>query len=273
MRVGAVVLHYRNRDDLARTVGALDAQTSPPSRVVIVDNASGDGSAEWLRENFPRHTVLALDRNEGYAAGMNAGIGLLPDADAVLLLTHETLLAPDALAALTARLDAEPAVAAVGPLVGMLDNPDLVWSAGGTLDRRTWETRHLGMREPMADHAGAPYAVEWLDGCALLLRASAVRDAGPLDEGYFLYFEEVDYLFALGRRGMRVECVPAARAWQRPGVPERALWQRNRLRFVARNGRRSALLRVLAVDLKETVRCRDGARWRGITAFLAGRRP
>jgi GT2 family glycosyltransferase len=164
--------------------------------------------------------------------------------DAILLLTHECRMSSDALEALLGRIEEEPAVGAVGPLLAYTSAPDVVFSAGGQIDPAAWRPRHV--REPrlVAEWAGSPpRAAEWLDGAAVLVRAAAVREAGTLDEGYFLYFEETEYLRELQRLGWSVECVPAALAWQEPGNKPTYLWLRNRLRFLARTAPKRHVLR------------------------------
>ena len=239
MRVGAVVLHYRLWPQVRFTLQGLASQTRPPDDLVVVDNRSGDGSLGELRTAFPEIEIVETAANLGYAGGMNVGTRMLMQrgVDAVLLLTHECRLAPDALEEMVDRLEREPGLGAVGPLIGYRTKPDTVFSAGGVMDRR-WRPRLV--REPalMTTWASAPpHAAEWLHGSCLLLRGSAIRQAGEMDERYVLYFEETEYLLTLGRLGWRVECVPAAVAWQEPGIQPTYLWVRNRLRFQARTGR------------------------------------
>jgi GT2 family glycosyltransferase len=254
--VGAVVLHYRHWPGVAGTLKSLLAQTSPPDLVIVVDNHSGDGSASRLRASFPEVEVLEAERNGGYAAGMNLGIEELRrrDVDAILLLTHECQMAPDALEALVARLQEAPTVAAVGPLLGFSSAPEQVFSAGGEVEPR-WGTRHHRQPSMISDWAGAPpSSVECLDGAALLIRMAAVRQAGMMDERYFMYFEETEYLLKLQRLGWRIECVPRAIGWQEPTPKSPALWDRNRLRFLARNGSRAVLAREIARLVRDVAR-------------------
>jgi GT2 family glycosyltransferase len=285
VRVGVVVLHFRFWPEIRSTLSALLAQTRPPDRIVVVDNRSSDGSVPRLREAFPSVEVIEAPSNLGYGGGMNLGLEHLLEGgmDAVLLLTHECRMAPDALEALIARLDDAPAVGALGPLLAYRSSPDVVFSAGGEIDPAAWRPRHV--REPrlVAEWAGAPpRAVEWLDGAAVLVRAAAVRDAGPLDEGYFLYFEETEYLLSLQRLGWSVECVPAALAWQEPGNKPTYLWLRNRLRFLARTAPKRHVLRetsrLAASVLKNSIvpnrmltRAQIQDRRRALVHFLARR--
>jgi GT2 family glycosyltransferase len=285
VNVGAVVLHYRRWPGVRDTLDALRAQARPPDTLIVVDNHSADGSVDELRGAYPDLEVIEAAANGGYAAGMNLGLraSLGHGSDAVLLLTHECRLAHDALLALVDRLEREPAVGAVGPLIGHLSDPEMVFSAGGEIDRRTWRTDHRRAPARMDDWAGrSPQPAEWLDGAAILLRSAAVEAAGELDEGYFLYFEETEYLLKLRRLGWSVECVPAALAWQESGGKPTYLWVRNRLRFLARTAPKRLVVRELARSVRPLVggavrrstapsRSERRARTRAILHFLIRR--
>lgn len=279
MRVGAVVLHYRRWPEVRECLDALLAQEPPPVEVVVVDNASRDGSVDELRSAFGELRVVEAPDNRGYGAGMNLGIATLEhDVDAVLLLTHEAVLAPGALAALAGRLADEPRLGAVGPLVAFRSEPDRVYSAGGFIDRSVWRPRHVQRpREVSAWLGGPPREAEWLDGSVLLLRRLAHAEAGPIDEGYFMYFEETDHLLRLGELGWGVECVPTALAWQEPGSKPTRLHTRNRLRFVARRAPRRFLVRELLKVGRSMLRTDAGepgrrrAELQGTWDFLRGR--
>jgi GT2 family glycosyltransferase len=228
----------------------------PPDDVVIVDNASHDGSAIHLKDACPGARIFEAAANRGYGAGMNMGMSKLADrADAMLLLTHECLLAPDALEILAARMRADPKIGALGPLVAQLSNPTRVYSAGGWIDYDTWRPHHYRDPPELAGWSAAePREVAWLDGCALLLRTTAVESVGFFDEHYFMYFEETDLLLRIARGGWRVECVPRAVAWQEPGPKPKYLWTRNRLRFLARQAPRHVVLREMSAILRRSLR-------------------
>jgi GT2 family glycosyltransferase len=257
MRIGSIVLHYRFWPGIRATVDSLLEQTFRPDTVIVVDNHSDDGTASEIRAAYPSLELLEMPHNDGYAAGMNAGIRTLlrRDVDAILLLTHECRLAPNALELLAARLNEDVTVGAIGPLLGFVSRPESVFSAGG--DIYPWGTKHRRQPGRIDEWAQrSPNRVECLDGAALLLRVSAVRAAGLLDEGYFMYFEETEYLLRLQRLGWVVECQPAAVAWQEPGIRPVYLWERNRLRFLARNASAWTVSREVARLAVRTVRDR-----------------
>lgn len=263
MRVGAVVLHYRFWPQVRSTLGCLLSQHRRPDEIIVVDNCSGDGSVGRIREAFGGLTVLESGHNGGYAAGMNIGIRRLlhQGMDAILLLTHDCELRSDAVQKLEERLEARPRVAALGPLLGFSNARERVFSAGGLVDPMTWETNHISTPGEIVGWRGKPpHKVEWLDGAAILLRADAVRQAGPLSTSYFLYFEDSDYILRLRRLGWEAECVPDAVGWQEPRMKGLPLEYRirNRLRFLARNAPRAVLDReiysLILWSIKRTVR-------------------
>ncbi len=250
MKLGTVVLHYRHWPDVRATLDALFCQVRVPEEITLVDNRSDDGSLEAIRDAFPHLHVVESAANGGYAAGMNLGIRSLLQrgVDANLLLTHDCVLAPNAVAVLANRLESAPAVGAVGPLLGFRSDRERVYSAGGMIDRSTWETDQIVSPGAVVQWVGrSPHQVDWLDGAAILLRSEAIREAGPLSTAYFMYFEESEYLLRLRRRGWVVECVPQAIAWQEPQMSTFPLdfRIRNRLRFLARN----APLRIFAREI------------------------
>lgn len=278
-RVGVVVCHHRN-PAVVSTLSSLARQSLPPARVVVVDNASGPGWAERIRDAAPWAEVVVAQANGGYAAGMNIGLRALAGEalDAVALATHEVELAPDALAVLAGRLAEAPAVGAVGPLLVWRSDAGRVWSAGGVLDPATWRLAHRNEPADAGSWRGAPPCeVDWLDGAFLLLRPDALERVGGLDERYFLYFEEVDLCVRIRRAGFRVECVPAAVAGQASaGVPV-YLAARNRLLLVrrfapARLPREAAhLARVAVGHLVRGRRAAFGPALRGVRDGIFGR--
>jgi GT2 family glycosyltransferase len=275
------VLHFRLGPEAAPTLDSLAAQTLVPERVVVVDNGSGDGSADRLCRERPDVELLEASENLGYAGGMNLGISALEtaSADAVLLLTHETVLEPDCLEHLARELELDPQVAVAGPLLCWRSLPEVVYSAGARFDPRTWHHFHDGHGQPRIQWRGVPSRwVHYVDGAAMLLRADAVELGGPMDEEFFMYYEETDYQLRLRRAGWAVACVPAAVGYQEPGRPLVSLWTRNRLRLLARHAPTSILIRELATlstgIAKDMVRGRRGLardRLDGMTAFLTGR--
>lgn len=292
LRVTAVVLNYRNWEGTAAVVRALDAQTSPPRSVVVVDNASEQTTepmsappegpeAHWP----PEVRILRQSANGGYAAGMNAGIevALQEGADAVLLLTHDCLLEPDCLAQLAAALQ-EPGTGVAAPVLGWRSRPELAWAVGGGIGRWSGMPFQHRKGELLTRVTGTgTREVDWSDGACLLISRACLAATGRVPEEYFLYFEEVDLQERARRAGFSVRVVLGALAWQDPGGTPVYLATRNQVLWLRRFRPASlplGLLRtggmvakeLVRVGLRRTTPARPRAMALGVLDGLAGGR-
>jgi glycosyltransferase involved in cell wall biosynthesis len=248
LSVGAGIVHYRFWPAVRPTIDALYAQTRAADHLVVVENGSGDNSARSIKDAYPGVDVVEVSENRGPIGGMNLILDTLlqRNVDAILLLTHETLLAPDALESLIARLAEDERIGVVGPLLAYRSRPDELWSAGGVIDPNNWDTDHVVDPRSVSEWKGCPpRVVDWLEGACVLYRSEAVRAAGRLHEPFFMMFDEPDYQLRLKSLGWRAECVPAAVGWQEPGGKPPYIFTRNRLGFIARRAPKRVLLREL----------------------------
>ncbi len=185
--VTAIILHYNQPEMTARCCASLSRQTLPPARVLVVDNGSPDRDAERLRRDCPGTEILVLNRNLGFAAGVNAAIRSQATArsGALWLLNNDTECDPAVLERLHAVLAASPRCGAVAALLEeTLPDGRVLRVAGGRFDPR---------RPGIPLVAGPGEAVDYLVGACLLIRAEALEEVGLLDEGYFFFFEDADW--------------------------------------------------------------------------------
>jgi GT2 family glycosyltransferase len=218
-RLAIVIVNFNAREHLENCLTSLAA--APPvtsHEIVVVDNASTDGSAASVRSRWPSVTLCAQSQNRGFAAGNNAGIRATA-SELVLLLNNDTIVPSGALDILVARLDANPTVAAAGPrLIDGDGKPELsfgpMMSPFGELRQKTvmaLYTRGIGPAVAWVRRAtSGEHDVDWVSGACLLVRRSAAEAAGLLDERYFLYTEDVDFCAAIRAQGHRVLFTPAA---------------------------------------------------------------
>ncbi len=220
-----VVVNYRTPELVERCLESVHASRGELRlETVVVDNASGDGSVERLRAALPAATVLAMPENRGFAAGVNAGFRHSL-AELVVVLNPDTEVRPGALQALLAHLREHPRTGVVAPLLegpegrlapngyrrfpGLLTvGIDLCLPIGYALAHAP--ALHPYAMSPAALRAGARPA--HVCGAALAIRRRAYVEAGPLDEGFFLYLEETEWQQRVARQGWAIEIVPAARA-------------------------------------------------------------
>jgi len=231
MSVLIVIVNYRSTDltvDCLRTLRP-EVEAAPGSRVVVTDNASGDGSVARLRAAIAENgwsdwvEVRPLDRNGGFAFGNNAAIRpALAAAEAlryVWLLNPDTLVRPGALKALTDFLDARPDVGLAGSRLEDPDGtPQRSWfsfpSVAGEFEgaARLRVVSRLFRRwvgTSAVPETSCP--VDWVAGASLMARREAFGAAGLLDEGYFMYYEEVDFCLRARRAGWPCWYVPVSR--------------------------------------------------------------
>jgi N-acetylglucosaminyl-diphospho-decaprenol L-rhamnosyltransferase len=193
--------------------------------VLVVDNASADGSPTMLRRDFPQVSVVESGGNLGFARANNLAFDQVT-GEFVLLLNPDTRLAPDAVARLLAAMRGDPALAGLGAQLLKADGS--LQPSGGRFPSLVGELPLLrrfagsgGPPRPQSRsraHAAAALdsgcvPLDWAKGACLLLRREALRQVGWLDEDYWLYTEEADWCYRARRAGWEIAILPAARVW------------------------------------------------------------
>lgn len=217
-RVLLVVLTWNGRDDTLACVESILALDYPRFRVLVVDNASIDGTEAALRERFgTRIDTLRNDTNLLYAGGMNVGLerARQEGAEYVLLLNNDIVLDAGLLRALVAAASADARIAAAGPKIYYHAEPERLWFAGGELSLWSGWPHHRGLRQWDRGQHDRGRDVDYLTGCALLVRTSVLSAVGLLDAGYAMYAEDADWCLRARRAGFRLRYVPEARLWHK----------------------------------------------------------
>lgn len=214
MRVAAVVLNWNGGEDNLACLASLFASNEPPERVCFVDNASTDGSLQRVRSAYPELDVVCNPQNLGYAGGNNAGLerALADGAEAVLILNNDVVLDPDTLSGLVRALLADAEVGIVGPRVCLAGDPGTIWAAGGRLTWRQNLTTLLGQGQPDGPAWQEEREVDYVPGCAMLVRRAVLERLGGFDERYFAYTEDVDFCLSARAAGWRSRLAGSVRA-------------------------------------------------------------
>lgn len=256
--VDIVVVTFNARAELEACLDSLrEAPPSRPHTIVVVDNASSDGTPAWLRAQRPDVRLIANAANAGFARATNQGIQATR-GDLVLLLNPDTLVPSGAVDRLAEALVATPGAAAAGPrLVDARGVPELSFGAmiGPWSElRQKWlvALHHRGVPPVSAwvrRATSRPRFPDWVSGACLLVWRHDAEAAGLLDERFFLYTEDVDFCAALRARRRRILFTPDAevvhlRGRSRATAPAAAAsaYRRSQLAFYRKHHPRWALL-------------------------------
>lgn len=224
--VAISIINYRTGDmTIAAAQSVLEALGAREASVVIVDNASGDGSddqiAAWIEERGDGRLKLVRSvTNSGFSGGHNQGMAAAPGADYYLILNSDALLRPGFFDALLAAAEADPKAGLIAPRLEWDDGlpqqscfrrqspaSELIRAANSGPVTKLLKHRVVALELPPD-----PDQIEWASFACILLKGEMVRQIGQMDDGYFLYFEDSEYALRATRAGWSVVYVPEARA-------------------------------------------------------------
>ncbi|MCB9654272.1 MAG: glycosyltransferase family 2 protein [Deltaproteobacteria bacterium] len=222
--LAVIVLNYRTPDLTLRCLESLAREVEDGIEVIVVDNASNDGSADTFEAAIAANSwtewarVLRAPRNGGFAYGNNLGIKA-SDAEAYLLLNSDTQVLPGTLKEIRHALEVRPDAGLIGTSYEKDDGSD-VNGAFRTIHPITELLRAAStgpLSKLLARHEteihldAAPKVVDWIAFAAVTIRRNVIDEIGLLDEAYFMYFEDLDYCLRAHARGWNTVYWPAAR--------------------------------------------------------------
>jgi N-acetylglucosaminyl-diphospho-decaprenol L-rhamnosyltransferase len=219
--VGIVTVSYNSSDQVASFLPKAVGSLRTPSHVIVADNDSADIQQTQRLAKKWGASVVRLDRNAGYGAAANAGVAALPAAcTAVLISNPDVTLTTETVSQLRDALFSDPAIGIVGPRILNADGstypsaraiPSIRTGIGHALFSRVWP-RNPWTRRYHSDAFRSSENIDagWLSGACLMLRRSTFDELGGFDEGYFMYFEDVDLGYRVGQRELRNVYVPGA---------------------------------------------------------------
>ena len=211
-----IILNTNRCVDTLACLASLEQSTYENKSVIVLDNASSDGSVEAIRSSFPSVQIIHLQENLGYAGNNNVGIQSALDqcCDWVFVLNEDTIQAPDCLNQMVAVGESDPQIGILGPMVYHFDEPNIIQTAGGRLDR-FWDGSHLAQNEPDQGQYRKPHTVDWISGCAILIRRKLIEQVGMLDERFFYYWEETEWCLRASKERWLIVHVPQSKLWHK----------------------------------------------------------
>lgn len=242
-----IVLTWNGKADTLECLRSLQNLAYPNARILVVDNASDDGTAEAVRSSFPYVELICNDSNLRFAGGNNAGIeySLRRGADYVLLLNNDTVVDLDFLTPLVQKAEEDKQIGIVGPKIYYHGESKRIWFAGGRIEWWKGWVSHIGIRETDTHEYDTVREVDYITGCCMLVKREVIKAVGTLDEKFYLYGEDVDWCIRARRAGYKTVCIPSSHIWHKVSASSggHLSWFKNwnklksQLRLVARYAR------------------------------------
>ncbi|MEM9593187.1 MAG: glycosyltransferase family 2 protein [Acidobacteriota bacterium] len=211
----ALVLNYNGKDVTLKTLESLAELDYPRLDTVVVDNGSTDDSWGAVEGAFPGVQQVKVPENRGISYGMNFGLRhmLERDYDYVLILNNDIEVAPSMVTEMMRVAESDGSIGAVGPKAYYYWDRERLWSTGGILRFRESVTRERGDGEVDRGQYDRDGEVDYVNGCAMLVRRSALEATGLWDPTYYLGVEDADWCVRMKRRGFRCHYAHRAKLW------------------------------------------------------------
>jgi GT2 family glycosyltransferase len=242
-KIAIVILNWNGLQDTLECLRSIQKITYPNYTTVVIDNGSKGNDAEIIKEKFGDFVYMVEeDKNLGFAGGCNVGIrwALQSGAKYILLLNNDTVVDAGFLTELVSIAQNNLQIGIVGPKVYYYEQPKKIFNVGGKVNFFTGRTLFIGQGSTDDRQFDNLEEVDFVVGCALLIKEEAIRRIGLLNEKYFSYYEETEWCTKVRKAGFKVFYVPKAKIWHkspktRTSELEKYYLTRNRFLFVKRN--------------------------------------
>jgi GT2 family glycosyltransferase len=209
-----IILNMNNRPMLEKCLASIQQNTRQISyEIIVVDNASSDGSQKMVKDKFPQVKLIANQENLGFSKANNQGLGIY-NARYAMLLNDDTEVKDRALDQLVKFMDQHPQAGACGPR--LLNTDGSIQRQGGLLGKRFWL-------------ANKPLPVDLVIGAALLVRKEVIDQVGLMDENLFFYNDDLDWCLSIRKGGWQIYYVPEAEVVHYGGYSSRGTFKRRLL--------------------------------------------
>jgi hypothetical protein len=206
-----IILNWNGKKFLPDCLNSLLQLTYPNYQILLVDNASTDGSREFVKENYPSVKIIANRKNYGFAKGNNIGIryAIEQKAKYIVLLNNDTEVDKDWLSVLVEEAERNPSVAVLGSKILIAHRPQLINSTGHLMNLlgQVWD-RGFGYFD--GEEWDKKEEVLGVCGAAFFVRTEVCQKVGLLDPLYYAYFEDVDWSVRIRKAGYKILYVPPA---------------------------------------------------------------
>jgi len=215
-----IILNWNGKTDTIECLHSLQTISYPNYKIIIVDNASGDGSVQALRSEFPTLEIIENQKNLRFAGGNNIGLryALEKNAEYVLLLNNDTIVEKNFLFELVHCAENDERVGIAGAKIYYYTEKNKIWYAGGKIAWNIGWISHRGIRETDFNQYYQEEETDYVTGCCMLLRRNLIEEIGLLDEAYFIYGEDADWCMRAKNNGYKLMYVPTAKLYHKVSI-------------------------------------------------------
>ncbi len=212
-----VLLYYNHLDDTIECLESLRNIKYTNYKILLVDNGSFDDSSQHLKEKYSWLDIRRIEKNCGFAGGSNFGIreAIKENPDYIFLVSNDVIVDKAVLKELVEEGENSKEVGIIGPKVFYYSIPNLIYSAGGKINFWTGVNILIGAKKRDNIKFNKKNYVDYITGCAILIKKEVFEKVGYLDEDYFLYSEDVDFCFRTLKGSYKILYVPRGVVWHK----------------------------------------------------------
>ena len=214
--VSVIVPNWNGKKLLRDCLKSLQKLTYPNYELIVIDNGSSDKSVEMVRAEFPKVKLVISPINLGFGAACNLGIKTAK-GEIIALFNNDAEAESSWLTKLVDAIGKEDDIAMVSGLIFYHVPCDVLWSAGARIDKITGMTYHINRGLHYNSKVGEE-DVDYLPGCAIAFKKSLIDKIGFFDESFFIYSEELDWMFRAKRLGLKVKLDYSAVVWHKASL-------------------------------------------------------
>lgn len=235
-KVIIIVLNWNGKKDTCECIESLKHINYPNYKILLVDNGSSDGSAQYFREKYPEVILIENEKNLGYSEGNNVGIryAIKNNFEYILILNNDTIVDPGFLDELVDAAESDGKSGILGPKAYYAEPSNMIYYAGAKINWYTGQPKHIGQKKIDVGQFNQVKYVDFVAGCCMLIKKEVIEKIGLLPNDYFLLWEDIDYSVNAKRHGYELVYVPSSKIWHKESASIRKI-KSKRLFLSARN--------------------------------------
>lgn len=232
-----IIVTWEAKNDIVECLYSLKKLNYPNYKIVVVDNASKDGTPRAVKSLFPDVILIENKENLGFAEGNNIGIrfALKRGAHYILLLNDDTVVHPTMLKELIKGAEMDDKNGIGGGKIYYYSDEKRIWFAGGKIDKGCVATHHIGNEIDNGQY-NEQKEVDYITGCMFLIKAAVIKEIGLLDSRFFMYREEIDWCLRAKKAGFKIIYFPEAIIWHKGNTSLGGRQSAFYLYYMTRNG-------------------------------------